>query len=81
MNSNVISDTHDKREVGLKMYSVRRTKTIVREIRYALCGAIVGVAIVGILGRHLGIDEGNVKDIVGAVIGFGTVLAVQLLHI
>jgi len=81
MNSNVISNMSGNMNLGNKMHKVQNTKKVVRLIRYALCGAIVGVAVTGLIGRYFGLDGDNIKDIFGAAVGFTAVIAVNIFHL
>lgn len=56
-------------------------KRILRLIRYALSGAIVGVAIAGITARFLGYAEVDASDVVGASLGFAAVIIFKMLHV
>lgn len=50
-----------------------------RLIRFALCGAIVGTALVGVFAPAVG--PAWITDLVGAGVGFAGVIAVKVTHL
>ena len=65
---------------GNPMRNTSDTKRFVKLIRFALSGAIVGVALAGLFARWFGYDDGASKDIIGASFGFAVVMAFKILH-
>lgn len=66
---------------GHTMDNVQDTKRIVKLIRFALSGAIMGVALSGLFTRWLGYDDAVSKDLVGASFGFLSVMAFKIFHL
>lgn len=52
-----------------------------RLIRYALSGALVGVAAAGVFAWAFGIPQHDIHDLVGAGAGFSIVLLIKALHL
>lgn len=63
---------------GRRMDSARDR---VRLIRLALSGAVLGVALVGVIARALGYPDNMGADVAGAGVGFASVLAFKFLHL
>jgi uncharacterized protein YcfJ len=54
---------------------------IIKFARLSLGGAILGVAVAGLIGRRIGIDDKTITDAAGALTGAGAVVAVKLAHL
>lgn len=54
---------------------------ILRLIRYALSGALAGVAVAGILAWAMGAPQRDFHDLVGAGLGFAAVILIKAMHV
>lgn len=63
------------------MANAIQTKKNLRMLRLACSGAIVGVAVAGLLARSIGVDDSAAKDVLGATTGFATVILIKVLHL
>jgi phosphate/sulfate permease len=52
-----------------------------RLVRYALSGALVGVAAAGVVAWAFGIPQHDIHDLIGAGAGFSIVLLIKALHL
>lgn len=52
-----------------------------RMLRYALSGALVGVAAAGLYAWAFGIPQRDLHDLIGAGAGFSIVLLIKALHL
>lgn len=69
--------------VGARKSKTDATKSTqnLRWVRFALSGALLGIAVSGILGTHLGWDK-EATDATGAVLGAGvTAFLVKAIHL